>query len=264
MVDVQPHYFGGLIDRVDLVIDHHPEQPGYTAVFKDVRADYGSTCTILTEHLRAVDVNISERTATAMLYAIKSDTLFFNRQTNRVDIEAFSYLYPLADAALIRKMEGAEITTERLDYVMKAHQSGRLDDQVFCAFLGVAAARGLHPLRRRLLPAARERQVDGHRGHRQRLAGRVGAEPRLLQERRRVRAPLLRRHRQRRRPPRDGEGRRADERVPRQVRADLPPTRSAASCRSMVAQFLRDEPPPTQKEPVGSQKLRTDQESALA
>src|SRR3954464_10198014 len=138
MVDVQPHYFGGLIDRADLVIDHHPEQPGYTAVFRDIRADYGSTCTILTEHLRAVDVNISERTATAMLYAIKSDTLFFNRQTNRVDIEAFSYLYPLADAALIRKMEGAEITTERLEYVMKAHQSGSLIEQVFCAFLGVS------------------------------------------------------------------------------------------------------------------------------
>jgi nanoRNase/pAp phosphatase (c-di-AMP/oligoRNAs hydrolase) len=136
MVDVQPHYFGELIDRVDLVIDHHPEQPGYTAVFKDIRADYGSTCTILTEHLRAVDVNISERTATAMLYAIKSDTLFFNRQTNRVDIEAFSYLYPLADAALIRKMEGAEITQERLEYVMKAYQAGSLVDQVFCGFLG--------------------------------------------------------------------------------------------------------------------------------
>ena len=136
MVDVQPHYFGGLIDRVDLVIDHHPEQPGYTVVFKDIRADYGSTSTILTEHLRAVDVNISERAATAMLYAIKSDTLFFNRQTNRVDLEAFSYLYPLADAALIRKMEGAEITLDRLDYVMKAHRGGTLVEQVFCAFLG--------------------------------------------------------------------------------------------------------------------------------
>jgi nanoRNase/pAp phosphatase (c-di-AMP/oligoRNAs hydrolase) len=136
MVDVQPHYFGGVIDHVDLVIDHHPEQPGYTAVHKDIRTDYGSTCTILTEHLRAVDVNISERTATAMLYAIKSDTLFFNRQANRVDIEAFSYLYPLADAALIRKMEGAEITAERLEYVLKAYRSGTLVDQVFCGFLG--------------------------------------------------------------------------------------------------------------------------------
>src|SRR5713101_4533521 len=81
MVDVQPHYFGGLIDHADLVIDHHPEQPGHTAVFKDVRADYGSTSTILTEHLRSVDVSISERTATAMLYAIQSDTLSFNLQT---------------------------------------------------------------------------------------------------------------------------------------------------------------------------------------
>ena len=136
MVDVQPHYFGETIDRVDLVIDHHPEQPGYTAVFKDIRPDYGSTSTILTEHLRAVDVNISERTATAMLYAIKSDTLFFNRSTNRVDLEAFSYLYPLADAALIRKMEGAEITIERLEYVLKAYRGGQLAGQVFCAFLG--------------------------------------------------------------------------------------------------------------------------------
>jgi nanoRNase/pAp phosphatase (c-di-AMP/oligoRNAs hydrolase) len=145
MVDVQPHYFGGLIDRVDLVIDHHPEQPGYTAVFKDIRQDYGSTSTILTEHLRAVDVNISERTATAMLYAIKSDTLFFNRSTNRVDLEAFSYLYPLADAAMIRKMEGAEITLERLDYVMKAYKGGTLTEQVFCAFLGVSAREDFIP-----------------------------------------------------------------------------------------------------------------------
>src|SRR6266849_1084332 len=136
MVDVQPHYFGGLIERVDLVIDHHPEQPGYTAVFKDIRPDYGSTSTILTEHLRAVDVNISERTATAMLYAIKSDTLFFNRQANRVDLEAFSFLYPLADPALIRKMEGAEITLERLEYVTRAGHDGILRDQVFTAFLG--------------------------------------------------------------------------------------------------------------------------------
>jgi nanoRNase/pAp phosphatase (c-di-AMP/oligoRNAs hydrolase) len=138
MVDVQPHYFPGLVERCDLVIDHHPEQPGYSAVFKDIRPDYGSTSTILTEHLRAVDVNISERTATAMLYAIKSDTLFFNRQANRVDLEAFSYLYPLADAALIRKMEGAEITMERLEYVLKATQSGRMVEQVFCAFLGAS------------------------------------------------------------------------------------------------------------------------------
>lgn len=136
LVDVQPHYFPGLLPQTDLVVDHHPEQTGYNAVFKDIRPSYGSTSTILTEHLRAVDIDISERTATAMLYAIKSDTLFFNRQANRADLDAFSYLYPLADATMIRKMEGAEITGERLDYVIKAWQQGRMMEHVFCAFLG--------------------------------------------------------------------------------------------------------------------------------
>src|SRR4029079_17348973 len=63
MVDVQPHAFRGLIDRVDLVIDHHPEQPGYTSVYKDIRADYGSTSTILTENLRGIVPTIPHQTA---------------------------------------------------------------------------------------------------------------------------------------------------------------------------------------------------------
>jgi nanoRNase/pAp phosphatase (c-di-AMP/oligoRNAs hydrolase) len=62
-----------------------------------------------------------------------------------VDLEAFSFLYPLADAALIRKMEGAEITLERLDYVMKALQAGRMAEQVFCSFIGTAPREDLIP-----------------------------------------------------------------------------------------------------------------------
>jgi nanoRNase/pAp phosphatase (c-di-AMP/oligoRNAs hydrolase) len=81
-------------------------------------------------------MDISERVATAMLYAIKSDTLFFARQTNRVDLDAFSHLYPLADAALIRKMEGADLSLDRLEYVTRAVRDGTLADQVFTAFLG--------------------------------------------------------------------------------------------------------------------------------
>ena len=144
-VDVQPHYFGGLLSRVDLVVDHHPEQAGYTTAFKDIRADYGSTSTILTEHLRAVDANISGRTATAMLYAIKSDTLFLSRHTNQGDLEAFTYLYPLADAALVRKMEGGGITLERLRFVTQSVQTSVMRDQIYTTHLGVAPREDLIP-----------------------------------------------------------------------------------------------------------------------
>jgi nanoRNase/pAp phosphatase (c-di-AMP/oligoRNAs hydrolase) len=144
-VDVQPHYFGGLLNRVDLVVDHHPEQTGYTTAFKDIRADYGSTSTILTEHLRSVDANISERTATAMLYAIKSDTLFLSRHTNEGDLEAFTFLYPLADAALVRKMEGAGVTLERLEFVARGAQSGTMRDEVYTTHLGDTPREDLIP-----------------------------------------------------------------------------------------------------------------------
>ena len=144
-VDVQPHYFGGLLKRVDLVVDHHPQRSSYAALFKDIRPTYGSTSTILTEHLRAVDANISERTATAMLYAIKSDTLFFSRQTNRSDLEAFTFLYPLADATLVRKMEGFGVTLERLDFVTRAATHGELRDQIYTTHLGDTPREDLVP-----------------------------------------------------------------------------------------------------------------------
>ena len=251
-MDVQPHYFGGLLDRVDLVIDHHPEQPGYSAVFKDIRADYGSTSTILTEHLRAVDVNISERTATAMLYAIKSDTLFFARHTNRVDLEAFTFLYPLADAALIRKMEGAEITLERLEYVTRASQDGILRDQVFTAFLGEAPREDFIPYTADFflqLEDVKWTIVAGIVGE---LADRQRAEPGLLAQRRRIREAVVRRHRQRRRPSRDGQGGRADRSVPREVRRPRRRRRSTARIADMAEQFLH-EPAEREEEGTGAQ-----------
>ncbi len=142
-VDVQPHYFGGLINRVDLVIDHHPARAGYSAAFKDIRPDYGSTCTILTEHLRAVDANISERTATAMLYAIKSDTLFLSRHTDESDLDAFRFLYPLANAALVRKMEGSETNLERLACLTRAMQCSKISGSLYTSHLGEVAREDL-------------------------------------------------------------------------------------------------------------------------
>ena len=236
-----PTTFSGLLDRVDLVIDHHPEQPGYSAVFKDIRADYGSTCTILTEHLRAVDVNISERTATAMLYAIKSDTLFFARQTNPVDLEAFSFLYPLANAALIRKMEGAEITLERLGFVKEAFANGSLADQVYCAWLGPSPREDFIPYVADFFLQLEDVKWTIIGGQVNGLGHRLGPQPRLHAERRRVRQAMVRRHRQRGRSPRDGQGRGA-RRAFIEKFGPLEPGIVHAKLREMAATFLKESP----------------------
>jgi nanoRNase/pAp phosphatase (c-di-AMP/oligoRNAs hydrolase) len=109
LLDVQPNVFRDALPAVDVVIDHHPEQKGYQARFRDIRASYGATSTILTEYCLAAEVVIPQRLATALLYGIKSDTLFLDRETSRADIAAFSHLYPLVNTNLLRRIEKPEL-----------------------------------------------------------------------------------------------------------------------------------------------------------
>src|SRR5207344_3648453 len=76
MVDVQPPYFEQPLGRVDLVVDHHPKRTNFKARFADLRTGYGATSTIFTEYLRAAAIEPTQRLATALLYGIKTDTLF--------------------------------------------------------------------------------------------------------------------------------------------------------------------------------------------
>lgn len=136
MLDVQPPYFGGKFDNVDLVIDHHPPKTGYSARFRDVRQNYGATATILTEYLQASGTKISQRLATALLYGIKSDTVNLQRATSTADLQAFCLLYPLANGNVIRRMERPSIDLPDLEALGRSLSRIVLDDGVLALHLG--------------------------------------------------------------------------------------------------------------------------------
>src|SRR3972149_2991573 len=119
MLDVQPPHLGDVLSQtvppVDVLIDHHPEKPEYQAKIKDIRATYGATSTILTEYLRAVDFNISQRLATAPPYGIKRDTLLLGGGGGPAGMKALSYLYPLANSNILRRIERPEVHPEDID-----------------------------------------------------------------------------------------------------------------------------------------------------
>ncbi len=115
MVDAQPGFFQERFESVDLVIDHHPEDRTVPARLKDIRPAYGATSTILTEYLRAAEVKISQRLATALLYGIKSDTLHLERGGTRADMDAFAHLYLLTNHNWLRRIERPELPQEALD-----------------------------------------------------------------------------------------------------------------------------------------------------
>jgi len=136
MVDTQPAFFEEAVGEVDLVIDHHPEETPARARLRDVRPSYGATSTILTEYLRAADVKIRERLATALLYGIKADTLHLERGATRADMEAFAFLHAHANHNALRRIERPDLPEEALDVLAKGIARRRLVDGAMLVHLG--------------------------------------------------------------------------------------------------------------------------------
>jgi len=136
LVDVQPPYFEQPLGRVDLVVDHHPKRTTFKARFADLRTAYGATSTIFTEYLRAAGMEPTQRLATALLYGIKTDTLFLERGSNLADLSAFSYLYPLANKAIIARIERPALPREDLEALGRALCRLQLDNGVAVIHMG--------------------------------------------------------------------------------------------------------------------------------
>jgi nanoRNase/pAp phosphatase (c-di-AMP/oligoRNAs hydrolase) len=136
LVDVQPPYFDQPLGRVDLVVDHNPKRVAFKARFSDLRTPYGATSTIFTEYLRAAGMQPSQRLATALLYGIKTDTLFLERGSNLADLSAFTFLYPFANKAMIARIERPALPREDLEALGRALSRIELDNGVAVIHMG--------------------------------------------------------------------------------------------------------------------------------
>jgi nanoRNase/pAp phosphatase (c-di-AMP/oligoRNAs hydrolase) len=113
MVDTQPgtgnNSLPGQVEP-DIVIDHHRcrEQTRHCR-FTDVRSKYGATATILLEYLNAVQFTPEPPLATAMLYAIRSDTQELGRDSTQADVEAFIQLYETANKHKLSEIQRGKV-----------------------------------------------------------------------------------------------------------------------------------------------------------
>ncbi len=114
MVDSQPHHSPQTEHLpFDVIIDHHPATPVNREVpapaHIDLRSDIGATATMMTGYLKAAKIKPNYRLATALFYAIKTDTQNFVRQGQLEDMKAFRWLYPLIHPPLLSDIERAPI-----------------------------------------------------------------------------------------------------------------------------------------------------------
>ncbi len=145
MVDVQPPYFKDYDIQADIVIDHHPRQEKYHAAYEDIRVPYGATATILAEYLIHAEYKITQRLATALLYGIKTDTMFLERGISQADILAFTYLYPIANINMLRQIEKPNLEYGEINAFVKALKHADLTDGMLFSYLGTVDAEDIIP-----------------------------------------------------------------------------------------------------------------------
>lgn len=127
MVDSQPDHHERFSDlNPKAIIDHHPIGTPLQAPYQDIRPQYGATASILVEYLRAARITPSTKLATALYYAIKTDTSNFERQTLMEDLNAFQFVFRHSNIAVARRIESAEMRLDFLKYFKHALDTMRI------------------------------------------------------------------------------------------------------------------------------------------
>jgi nanoRNase/pAp phosphatase (c-di-AMP/oligoRNAs hydrolase) len=130
--------------RVDIVIDHHPNDD-IEARFVDHREDIGATATILTEYVEALDVELDSTLATALLFAIRRETLGFLRGTTTAEYDAAATLHDTADRGLLRKLSSPSVTGATVDAIADAIDNRIVRGAVLLSHVGRTTERDALP-----------------------------------------------------------------------------------------------------------------------
>lgn len=140
MVDSQPRTGNGSLPddcQIDIIIDHHPLRvdDGSSSII-DVREEYGACATILYEYLRAQDVYLGTRLATALFYAIRSETQDLGREWSPPDRRAYQDLLSLSNNRILFEISHAKVPSHYFLNFNQALESARIfhDIMVFNLF----------------------------------------------------------------------------------------------------------------------------------
>ena len=119
VVDAQPLFWPDEERRphAQVIIDHHPKLEGSDALYCDIREDYGSTSTILTEYLQEAGLPLKRKLATCLLYGLCTDTADLQRNTHSNDIKVYDILHAKADNHFLSRLNKSQVPMSMLDYI---------------------------------------------------------------------------------------------------------------------------------------------------
>ena len=112
LVDSQPGAGNNVLTAdsdCDIVIDHHPRRDDTRGELVVIDPEIGATATILIRWLNAAEIDIPTDIATALAYAISSETQNMYREAAREDIRAYLSVYVRASIRTLSEIINANL-----------------------------------------------------------------------------------------------------------------------------------------------------------
>lgn len=130
----------------EVVIDHHPARPSTAATpFHDIRTDYAAAATIVAEYLLAAGVPATRREATAIVYAIRSETLDFCRGFSAADRAIHDHFNAQALPQLLGRIQNPRLPLDYFQTLREALDNLYGVDSLILSRLGPVAQPDIVP-----------------------------------------------------------------------------------------------------------------------
>jgi nanoRNase/pAp phosphatase (c-di-AMP/oligoRNAs hydrolase) len=119
-----------------LVIDHHPRRRGLKSEIDVIVPHVGATATIMTQWLQQRSIEISVSLATALSYAIRSETQDLGRETTEHDIQAYLSVFPKSSMRSLAHIAYPRLSDDYYETLSEALEKSRVYRNIMCIHMG--------------------------------------------------------------------------------------------------------------------------------
>ncbi len=120
----------------DLVVDHHPQREHKSRALMFIKPDIGVSATIIIQWLVAAEMEIPSDLATALAYAISSETQNLGREATAVDIDAYLTVFVKANLRKLAQITHPKLPRSYFVTLARALNQAKSFRNLICAHLG--------------------------------------------------------------------------------------------------------------------------------
>jgi nanoRNase/pAp phosphatase (c-di-AMP/oligoRNAs hydrolase) len=122
--------------KCHIVIDHHPRRHDTRAEIVIVRPEIGATATILVELFKSCGPEMSTVLATALSYAISSETQNMKREASRLDLDAYLWVYMKSNIRALGDIIHPKLHHSHFKTLLEALRKALVFRNLICIHLG--------------------------------------------------------------------------------------------------------------------------------